>query len=124
MGGRFMLHLYGNGDKPSASTRGNCRTDNFALETQFLGHVDLTQFGNTDGMISDRKLVICQVEAQVIMLLALEMRKTPFLPIFAGMLEFWLRPFLFHEPVVGKGLLKIGKRLFRSAFGDFIDPWE
>lgn len=70
------------------------------------------------------KLVVCQVEAQAIMLLALEMWEACFLSIFARMLEFGLRPFLFHAPIIGKGLLQIGKGLFRSAFRNLIDPGE
>src|SRR6266699_1917400 len=56
------------------------------------------------------------------MLLAFEVRKARFLPILAGMFELRLRPFLFHAPIVGKGLPEVSELLFWRTFRDFIAP--
>src|SRR5438552_7182454 len=120
----LMLHLDRNGDEPPARTRGNRCAHDFALETQCLAHVDIAQLRDSQRMLMNGELVVGQVEAQSITLLAFKVRKSCFLSILAWMFELRLRPFLFHAPVVGKRLPKIAKCLFWSALGHLIAPRE
>src|SRR6266446_2130440 len=122
MSWRLMLHFDRNGDEPPACTIGNSCAQDLATETQFLGHVDITQLGNMQGMPINRKFIVGQVKAQFVLFLTLEARKARFLSILAWVFELGLGSFLFHAPVVGKGLSKIGKCLFWSAFGHFVAP--
>src|SRR5712691_11687775 len=117
-----MLHLDRDGNEPPACTIGNNRAHDLAMETQFLGHVDLAQLWDVEGMPIDRELIVRQIEAQSIPFLAFEVRKACFLSILAWMFELGLCPFSFHTPIVGKGLSKIGKRLLRGTFRRLIDP--
>src|SRR6266487_4774868 len=122
MGWCLMLHFDRNGDEPPARTIGNSGAHDLALEAQFFGHVDVAQLWDAECMTVNRELIVCQVEAQSITLLAFEVRKARFLSVLARMFELGLCPFLFHTPVVGEGLPQIGKGLFWSAFRDFIAP--
>ena len=63
MGWRFMLHLDRNGDEPPARPIGNSCAHDCALETQFLGHVDIAQLRNMKRMPVNREFVVSQVEA-------------------------------------------------------------
>src|SRR2546426_7048188 len=119
-----MLHFDCDRDEPPACTIGNRCTHDLALQTQFFAHVDLAQLWDVECMPVNRELIVCQVEAQSITLLAFEVRKARFLPILAWMFELGLCLILFHAPVVGEGLSQINKGLFWSAFGHFIAPRE
>src|SRR5258706_2488305 len=119
---RLMLHLDCNGDEPPACTIEDGRTHDFVLKTQFLCHIDIAQLRNMKRMPVNGALVVSQVEAQSITLLALEMRKACFLSILAWMFELGLRPLFLHAPIVGEGLPQIGKCLFRSTLRGFVNP--
>src|SRR5579859_7742038 len=119
---RLMLHLDRDGNEPPACAIGNSSAHDLAMETQFLGHVDLAQLWDVECMSIDRELIVRQIEAQSIPFLALEMWEACFLSILAWMFELGLRSFSFHPPVVGEGLPKIGKGLFWSTFRRLIDP--
>src|SRR5437764_2536735 len=118
----LMLHLDRDGNEPPARTIRNDRTHDLALESERFGHIDRPKFGDSERLPIHRKFVVSKIEAQPVPFLAFEVRKTAFLSILARMLELWLGPFLFHAPVVGESLIQIGKRLFWSAVGHFIDP--
>src|SRR3989442_2673452 len=104
MGWRLMFHLYRDRDEPPACLIGNRGAYDLAVETQFLGHVDLAEFRNMEHVSINRELIIVEVEGESIPFLAFEMRKTCFLPILTRMFEFGLCAFFFHAPVVGEGL--------------------
>src|SRR6266566_73389 len=104
MGWYFMLNLYRDGDEPPARTIGNDCTHDLACKAKCFSHIDGSELGDTYRMPLDRKLIVGEVEAQPITLLAFEMWETALLTILAWMLELWKRPFLLHPPVIGKGL--------------------
>src|SRR5258708_35223108 len=72
---RLMLPVDRNGDEPPARAIGNRCAHDLALETQFLGHVDIAQLRNMEGMPINRKFIVGQVEAQCVSFLTLEARK-------------------------------------------------
>src|SRR5579859_1523791 len=95
---RLMLHFDRKGDKPPARAMGNSCAHDLALETPFLGHVDIAQLGNMEGMPINRKFIVGQVEAQFVSFLTLEARKARFLSILAWVFKLGLGSFLFHTP--------------------------
>src|SRR5258706_14907905 len=122
MAGCLVLHLDRDGDEPPASAIGNSCTHDLATEAQFLGHVNVAQLGNMERMPVDRKLIIREIKAQSITLLALEPWKACFLPILTRMFEPGQVSLFFHTPIVVEGLPKMAKLLFRSALRHFVDP--
>src|SRR6266566_2334149 len=120
----LVLHLDRNGDKPPARPLGNNRAHDFASEPQRLSHIDFAKFGNAYPVSLDKKLIVIEVETQLIFLLALEMGKACFFPILTGVFEFGLCCVPLHAPIVLKCLSKMAKLLFRSAFCHFRTPRE
>src|SRR5947209_3573550 len=122
MGGCLVLHLDRDGDEPPASAIGNSCTHDLATEAQLLGHVNVAQPGNMERMPINRILIISQIKAQSVTLLAFEPWKACFLPILTRMLEPGQASLFFHAPIVVEGLPKMAKLLFRSALRHSVDP--
>src|SRR6516225_832924 len=119
-----MLNFNGDGDKPEACPFGDGSREDLALPPERLGHIDFAELRDRKEMPIDTKFIIVEVKREAVMLLALEMRETRILAIFARMFQFGLCPLFLHAEVIGERSRQMAKLLFRSAFRDLGGPGE
>src|SRR2546421_2731562 len=124
MSRNLVRYFYRDGDEPPACTRGNDGTHDLAMKAERFGHVDGSKLGDAYSTPINSKFIVGKIETQSVPFLAFQARKPALFTILTRMFEFRKCSFLLHAPVVVKGLPKMAKFLFWSAFGDLVAPRE
>ncbi|GHO50313.1 hypothetical protein KSX_84760 [Ktedonospora formicarum] len=96
------------GNKPPLGGSGDACPEDSSLKAQMLGHIDPSELGHPEAMISDLALVVGEIEARLAAFLALELRAVS-LPLeerrkgFAHIEKGLVRGVLGHIPRPGEG---------------------